>query len=57
MALRAFPRKPKTALQLIYNLLIVRNIDGLMRKIFGQSWNDNNEKSCIEKTHKNIGLF
>jgi len=52
MALRAFPREPKTVLKLIYNLLVIRNIDGLMRKVIGQSWNKRNEKLCLEKTHK-----
>lgn len=57
MALRAFPREPKTVLKLAYNLLITRNIDGLMRKIIGQAWNDRNEKLCVEKTHKKVGIF
>jgi len=57
MALRAFPREPKTALKLVYNLLVTRNIDGLMRKVIGQSWNERNEKLCIEKTHKKAGIF
>jgi len=52
MALRAFPRKPKAVLKLLNNLLIIRTIDGLMRKIIGQSWNERNEKLTIEKTHK-----
>jgi len=57
MALRAFPREPKPALKLIYNLLIIRNIDGLMRRIIGQSWNERNEKLCVQKTHKRVGIF
>ena len=57
MALRAFPREPRTALKLAYNLLVTRNIDGAMRKIVGQSWNERNEKLCIEKTHKKSGIF
>ena len=57
MALRAFPREPKSALKLMYNLLVIRNIDGLMRKIIGQSWNERNEKLCVQKTHKKAGIF
>lgn len=56
MALRAFPREPRTALKLAYNLLVIRNIDGIMRKIVGQSWNERNEKLCVQKTHKNAGI-
>ena len=57
MALRAFPKEPKSALKLMYNLLVIRNIDGLMRKIIGQTWNERNEKLCIQKTHKKAGIF
>ena len=49
MALRAFPRKPKPALKLLYNLLVVRTVDGLMRKVIGQSWNERNERLTLEK--------
>lgn len=54
MALRAFPRRPKGFSQLIYNILITRNIDALMRKIVGQPWNDRNELKALLNTHKNI---
>jgi len=57
MALRAFPRKPKTFLKLLYNLLFIRTIDGLMRKIKGQSWNERNENLTIPKTHQKMGIF
>jgi len=50
MALRAFPRKPKAFLKLLYNLLFIRTIDGVMRKVIGQAWNDHNEKKARYKT-------
>jgi len=56
MALRAFPRRPKAVLKLLNNLLIIRTIDGLMRKLIGQSWNERNEKITIKKTHKHINI-
>jgi len=49
MALRAFPRKPKPVLKLLYNLFVLRTVDGLMRKIIGQTWNERNEKSTLKK--------
>lgn len=56
MALRAFPRKPKTLSKLFYNLVVVRNIDGLMRKLVGQSWNERNERMAVHNTHKKLGI-
>jgi len=56
MALRAFPRRPKTFLKLLYNLLFIRTVDGFMRKLVGQSWNERNEKQTIYKTHRHINI-
>ena len=56
MALRAFPKKPKALFQLLNNLLVMRTIDGLMRKIVGQTWNERNERLAIIKTHKSINM-
>jgi hypothetical protein len=52
MAMRAFPRQPKDLSQMLYNLLVTRNIDGLMRKFVGQSWNDRNELQAVLNTHR-----
>lgn len=56
MSLRAFPRKPKPFSKLLYNLVVVRNIDGLMRKLIGQSWNERNERMATLNTHKKLGI-
>jgi hypothetical protein len=56
MALRAFPRRPKEISRLAYNIIVVRTIDGLMRKIIGQPWNDRNELKALLNTHKNISI-
>lgn len=56
MSLRAFPRRPKAFSTLLYNLIVVRNIDGLMRKVVGQSWNERNERMAIHNTNKKLGL-
>lgn len=52
MALRAFPRNPVNILKMMKNLIFIRTIEGSMRKLFGQSWNERNEKRAIVKTHK-----
>jgi hypothetical protein len=54
MALRAFPRRPREILQLVNNILVIRTIDGLMRKIVGQPWNERNERKAFSNTHKNL---
>jgi len=54
MAIRAFPRGGKNLLNMLRNLLWIRSVEGLMRKILGQSWNDRNEKLAVKNTNKNI---
>jgi hypothetical protein len=56
MALRAFPRRPKEFSRMLYNILVIRNIEGLMRKVVGQPWNDRNELRAVLNTHKNLGV-
>ena len=53
LALRAFPRTFKNALKMINNIVIIRTVEGIMRKLFGQKWNDRNAKQTfinVEKT-------
>lgn len=54
MALRAFPRGGRALLHMLYNLLVIRNIEGLMRKLVGQAWNDRNERKAVWRTEKNL---
>lgn len=55
LALRAFPRKLRNILSMLKNLLITRTVDGLMRKLYGQKWNDKNEASALRKTNERVG--
>jgi hypothetical protein len=54
MTLRALPTTLKQRFSLLKNIFITRTIDGLMRKIVGQPWNDKNERQAVESTHKNL---
>ena len=54
MALRAFPRTPLNFFKMIRNLLITRSIEGMMRKLIGQPWNDRNERLAVTRTNKRI---
>ena len=52
MSLRAIARNPKYLSKAIYNILIMRNYDNLMRKIKGQKWIDFKNEMAIERTEK-----
>ncbi|MGH1439655.1 MAG: cupin-like domain-containing protein [Cellvibrionaceae bacterium] len=54
LTLRSFPSKLLQQLTILKNIFYTRNIEGLMRKLVGQPWNDRNEKLAIEITHKNL---
>lgn len=56
MSLRAFPRQPRTLARMLYNLLMIRPVEGLMRRLVGQPWNDRNERRAISKTHRRLGI-
>lgn len=56
LSLRAFPRKPRDALPMAYNLAVLRPVEGIMRKIVGQPWNDWNERRAVKRTHRGLQL-
>lgn len=51
IALRAFPRKPQNLYNMLRNMIWTRSVEGLMRILVGQKWNDRNEKIALEKTN------
>ena len=54
MTLRAFPQSMNHRLSLLKNIFFTRTIDGLMRKIIGQPWNERNERLAIKLTNQNL---
>ncbi|MGR8935808.1 MAG: cupin-like domain-containing protein [Gammaproteobacteria bacterium] len=56
MALRAFPRRPIIFVQMLRNLVVIRTVEGVMRKFVGQPWNDRNERLAVLNTHRKLGL-
>jgi Cupin-like domain len=54
MTLRAFPRKPAHLIQLAYNLAYLRTVDGIMRKIVGQPWNEKNRERAFTRANQHI---
>ena len=54
MSLRAMARNPKNFSKAVYNILIMRNYDNLMRRIQGQQWIDWKNQQAIVRTHKHL---
>jgi len=47
MTLRALPRNLRDIITMVRNVFVTRNVDGVMRKILGQKWNDHNSKKAL----------
>lgn len=56
MTLRSLPSKFSQRINLLKNIFITRTIDGVMRKLVGQRWNDRNERLAVTLTHSNLGI-
>jgi hypothetical protein len=54
--LRTFPGTPRDVLGALGNIVVIRTVDGLMRKALGQRWNDRNERLAVERVHRRLGL-
>lgn len=54
MSLRAIARHPKTFGKAVYNLLVMRNFDNVMRRIKGQKWIDWKNEAAIKRTNKKL---
>lgn len=52
MSLRAIARNPRNLSRAFYNLLVMRNYDGVMRRLKGQKWIDWKNQQAIDRTHK-----
>lgn len=56
MSLRAFPRKVTNLGRAVYNILIMRHFDNLMRRYKGQAWIDYKNQQAVVNTHKKLNL-
>lgn len=52
MSLRAVARNPKNLGKAVYNVLIMRHIDRIMRKLQGRNWIDWKNRQAIDRTHR-----
>ncbi|MBJ7882297.1 cupin-like domain-containing protein [Gelidibacter salicanalis] len=55
MSLRSIARNPKNFGKAVYNIVIMRHFDTLMRKIKGQNWIDWKNERAISRTRKSLG--
>lgn len=56
LSLRTLPGTARDVLGALGNILVVRTVDGVMRKVIGQRWNDRNERRAVERVHRRLGL-
>lgn len=56
MSLRALARNPGHLGRAVYNVLVMRNYDNLMRRLRGQEWIDWKNEQAIARTHKMLSL-
>lgn len=54
MSLRAIARNPKNFGKAIYNVLVMRSFDTIMRRIKGQKWINWKNEQAIVRTHKHL---
>lgn len=52
MSLRALARKPLHLSKAIYNIVVMRSVDNVMRRLRGQKWIDWKNQYAIDRTHR-----
>ena len=52
MAIRSFPRDFVNIMKMLRNLLWTRSVDGIMRILLGQKWNDRNTRVALERSNR-----
>lgn len=56
MSLRSYPRSITSLSKALYNLVIMRHYDSLMRKWKGQAWIDYKNKKAVENTNRKLKI-
>ncbi|CAZ96187.1 cupin-like domain-containing protein [Zobellia galactanivorans] len=56
MTLRALPRHPLRFANMLYNVMVMRHIDNIIRSYRGQKWLDFKDRWAIKRTEKNLKL-
>ncbi|MAN58861.1 MAG: cupin [Flavobacteriaceae bacterium] len=56
MSLRALARDPKNLAKAVYNVVVMRHFDTLMRRLKGQEWIDWKNEKAIQRTHAELKI-
>ena len=56
MSMRSIARNPRNLSIALYNILIMRHFDNLMRRVKGQKWIDEKNLRAITETHKRLKM-
>ena len=54
MSMRSIARNPKNLSEALYNVLVMRNFDNLMRRVKGQEWIDQKNEQAISRTNQRL---
>lgn len=54
MTLRALPRSPRRFLNMLSNVLVMRNFDNFTRRQWGQKWLDYKDQLAVKRTERNL---
>ncbi len=54
MSMRAIARNPRNLSAALYNVLVMRHFDNLMRRVKGQRWIDQKNEQAIRRTNKRL---
>ena len=54
LSLRTFPSTARDLLAALYNITVLRTVDGWMRRTLGQRWNDRNERLAVQRAHRRL---
>ena len=52
MSLRSIPRNPIHLGKAVYNIVVMRSLDNVMRRLWGQKWIDWKNDYAIKRTHR-----
>ncbi|GHA14620.1 hypothetical protein GCM10008090_25530 [Arenicella chitinivorans] len=52
MTLRSMPTRFQDRATLLKNIFVTRTVEGVMRRVLGQRWNDRNERLAVTHTHR-----
>jgi len=56
LSLRVLPSTGADVLAALYNIAVLRTVDGWMRRSLGQRWNDWNERRAVQRAHRRLAL-